>query len=74
MKLGSVQLAIFGCLGAAYFQNLQQLPGKVLLLGASVLIGVFLAVFGQVYQTGADAYNLFTMWALLILPSPTKKL
>jgi len=33
-----------------------------------VLVGVFLAVFGQVYQTGADAYQLFVGWALLILP------
>ncbi|MEQ1790215.1 MAG: DUF2157 domain-containing protein [Rickettsiales bacterium] len=68
MKLGSVQLAILVCIAAAYFQKLEQLPGKVLLLGASVLVGVFLAVFGQVYQTGADAYNLFIMWAALILP------
>jgi len=29
--------------------------------------GVFLAVFGQVYQTGADAYELFQGWLLLSL-------
>jgi uncharacterized membrane protein len=29
---------------------------------------VFLAIFGQIYQTGADTYELFTGWALLILP------
>ena len=68
MKLGSLQLAILGCLGASYFYGLARLSGKIMLLSASVLVGVFLAVFGQIYQTGADAYNLFMMWALLILP------
>lgn len=68
IKLGSIQVSILGCLGAAYFYGLQQQSGKILLLSASVLVGVFLAVFGQIYQTGADAYNLFMMWALLTLP------
>ena len=68
MKLGSIQISILGCLGASYFYGLQRLSGKILLLSSSVLVGVFLAVFGQIYQTGADAYNLFMMWALLTLP------
>lgn len=68
MKLGSIQLAILGCFGALYFCGLAYLSGKIMLLSASVLVGVFLAVFGQIYQTGADAYNLFMMWALFILP------
>lgn len=68
MKLGSIQLAVLGCLGASYFYGFGRLSGKIMLLSASVLVGVFLAVFGQIYQTGADAYNLFMMWALFILP------
>jgi uncharacterized membrane protein len=68
MKLGSIQIAIFACLAVSYFYGLQRLSGKILLLSAAVLVGVFLAVFGQIYQAGADAYNLFMMWALLILP------
>lgn len=68
MKLGSIQTAILACLALSYFYGLQRLSGKILLLSAAVLVGVFLAVFGQIYQTGADAYNLFMMWALLILP------
>jgi len=68
MKLGSIQVSMLGCLGASYFYGLQRLSGKVLLLSSSVLVGVFLAVFGQIYQTGADAYNLFMIWALLTLP------
>jgi uncharacterized membrane protein len=33
-----------------------------------MLIGVFLAVFGQIYQTGADAWELFAAWAVMIIP------
>jgi uncharacterized membrane protein len=66
VKLGSVQLAILACLAAAYIYGLDRLSGKIALLSASVLLGGFLAVFGQIYQTGADSYTLFMMWALLI--------
>jgi uncharacterized membrane protein len=65
VKFASVQSGILICLVAALYRTLDRLSGKVLLLSASVLIGVFFAVFGQIYQTGADAYQLFMMWAIL---------
>jgi uncharacterized membrane protein len=61
---GSVLLALAGGTWAGFDRFL----GKILLLAASALVGVFLGVFGQVYQTGADSYELFVAWALLILP------
>lgn len=42
--------------------------GRAALLGAAVLPGVLLAVYGQVYQTGADPYGLFLTWCLLVTP------
>jgi uncharacterized membrane protein len=60
--------SVFVALAAATWAGFDRLLGKVLLLAASALVGVFLAVFGQVYQTGADAYELFAMWAVLIIP------
>lgn len=39
---------------------------NTLLTGASILVGVLFAVFGQVYQTGANAYDLFLNWVLCI--------
>jgi uncharacterized membrane protein len=30
-------------------------------------VGVLQAVFGQIYETGADSYVLFLIWALLII-------
>jgi len=41
---------------------------QLLLLIASVITGSLLALFGQVYQTGADTWQLFFAWALLITP------
>jgi uncharacterized membrane protein len=38
-----------------------------LILSASVLTGVLLAVYGQIYQTGADVHELFRGWAFLIV-------
>lgn len=34
---------------------------------SGIMIGLSMAVIGQVYQTGADAYSLFTTWAILLL-------
>lgn len=68
VKLGSVELALVACLAGSFRRGFRGLPGRLLLLSASLLVGVFLAVFGQIYQTGADAYTLFLSWAGLILP------
>jgi uncharacterized membrane protein len=39
---------------------------NVILTGASVLVGVLFAVFGQIYQTGANAYDFFLAWAIFV--------
>lgn len=38
------------------------------LLLATLALGALLAFVGQTYQTGADAWQLFALWALLALP------
>lgn len=35
---------------------------------AAVLVGALFALIGQTYQTGADPWQLFAVWAVLILP------
>ena len=60
--------AVLASLLGATWVGFENFAGKVLLLATSALVGVFLAVFGQIYQTGADSYQLFTAWAVLILP------
>ncbi len=44
------------------------LVSQVALLVASIFLGVLLAFFGQTYQTGADTWQLFFTWAVLIIP------
>ena len=50
------------------FRQRYKLIRQLLLLVASVITGSLLALFGQVYQTGADTWQLFFSWALLITP------
>lgn len=35
---------------------------------SGVMLGLSLAVIGQIYQTGADSYLLFLVWGILLLP------
>ncbi|WP_454723291.1 MULTISPECIES: DUF2157 domain-containing protein [Cupriavidus] len=44
------------------------MAARAALCGAQVVAGVLLAVIGQVYQSGADAWQLFALWALLAVP------
>ncbi|WP_019672733.1 DUF4401 domain-containing protein [Psychrobacter lutiphocae] len=64
---GALSLSIIGYIILAY-QRRFQLAQQLLLLAACVLTGSLLALFGQTYQTGADTWQLFFNWALLIIP------
>ena len=66
LKFGLIEAAIVGAVIMAWQQGLDRLTGKTALLMAAMLVGALFAVFGQVYQTGADAYTLFLNWMLLI--------
>lgn len=66
VKLGIVEFLILLAVIAASIAGLDKLPGKITLTVAGVLIGALFAVFGQVYQTGADSYRLFLIWAVLM--------
>lgn len=66
-KLGVLEAGIAGAALFAWFRGLDDLVGKSMLLVASLLIGPLLAVYGQIYQTGADPYELFLGWALLAM-------
>ncbi len=68
MKLGLLQCAVIGAVVFAAVAGLRSTFGKFALFSASFLTGVFLAIIGQTYQTGADPYELFLAWAALITP------
>lgn len=52
----------------AVWRGLDSLEGKLALVLASLCVGPLLAVYGQTYQTGADAWELFRAWTLAIVP------
>lgn len=66
-KLGLLLAAILAACIAAWRLG-EGLAGQFALLFAAVLVGPLLAVYGQAYQTGADPYELFLGWSLLVLP------
>lgn len=65
-KLGLVGGLFVGVVAGAWWKGTTSMAGQAWLVGAAVLVGVWLGVFGQLYQTGADAWNLFALWAMLI--------
>jgi uncharacterized membrane protein len=67
-KLGLVQTLVIAALGVVAWVGLDRAGGKAALLAAAVLVGALLALVGQIYQTGADTFELFAAWGLAILP------
>lgn len=67
-RFGLIQLGILIIAAFASRYGLERLTGQLALLATAILVGVLLAVFGQIYQTGADAFELFLTWAVLIIP------
>jgi uncharacterized membrane protein len=67
-RLGIVTTSIASSSAVAVRLGLDRLAGKAALTLSGLLIGPVLAVYGQIYQTGADNHELFVGWALLLLP------
>ncbi|WP_424246019.1 putative membrane protein [Elusimicrobium posterum] len=64
---GAAALFVLSALGV-WRKGLDTNAGQAFGFAACFFTGAFLAVFGQVYQTGANAFDLFFGWMLLILP------
>ena len=68
VKFALIQAGIAGSALLAWRLGIDSMGGKAALFSSAFLVGILFAVFGQVYQTGADPYGLFVAWAILILP------
>lgn len=68
LRFGILQAALVSAVGVAVWGKANPLLVSVALTAASLLVGVLLALFGQVYQTGADPWQLFFIWAVFTLP------
>lgn len=60
LLLGSALLSVHFAAREKLRQSLDTVSG--------LMLGLSLAVIGQIYQTGADSYQLFLLWVLLLLP------
>jgi uncharacterized membrane protein len=65
-KIGLIELLVILTVCFVLFSKLKEDIKNILLTGASILVGVLFAVFGQIYQTGADAYDFFLGWTISV--------
>lgn len=69
-KLGKIGIAALGVAAPvtlSLLPNLSELLRKSLLTTGAFLVGPLFGVLGQIYQTGANAYDLFFAWTLFIV-------
>jgi uncharacterized membrane protein len=65
-KFALIEGAIVVAVAATARRGIDSAAGRATLFAAAFLVGVLFAVYGQIYQTGADPFGLFLVWALLI--------
>lgn len=66
VKIGLIEMLIVVATLVVLGSKLSLDVKNIVLAGASVLVGVLFAVFGQIYQTGANAYDFFLGWTIAI--------
>lgn len=66
VKLGLTEGLIIVTTALALYPKISANFRNIILTGASVLVGVLFAVFGQIYQTGANAYDFFLAWTIFV--------
>lgn len=67
-KFALAEGMIVAALAAIAWLGLERIAGKAALLAAALFTGALLALIGQTYQTGADTFELFAVWAAAVLP------
>lgn len=67
-KFGMVQVLIVLATVVYWKLGTEKPAAKLSLVMACIFLGVLLALYGQTYQTGADTWQLFFSWAVLMLP------
>ncbi len=68
VKFVLIQGGIAGTALLVWRLGIDSMGGRTALFASAFLIGILFAVFGQVYQTGADPFGLFVAWSIFILP------
>lgn len=66
LKFGIIIALIIICGALSLWRGPDSLTGGLSLLACGLLAGPLLAVYGQYYQTGADAWELFRAWSFFL--------
>lgn len=66
-KMGLIVAPLVSLVLFAAFSKWDPVVRKTLLTTACIMTGVLFAVFGQVYQTGANAFDFFLAWSVFTL-------
>lgn len=67
-KFGIIGAAMLAAAAFPLFRGINSTAGSLGLLACGILGGALMAVYGQVYQTGANAWELFRSWAIFLIP------
>ena len=67
-KIGLAVAALGSSVLAAMLLPPRSTGWHAALLAAALATGALFALIGQIYQTGADAWELFAAWAVMMLP------
>ena len=67
VKIGLIEVLVIACGCYAVFSRSRPFVRNMVLTAAAILTGALFAVYGQIYQTGADAYDFFFGWAAAML-------
>ncbi|MBC5774260.1 DUF2157 domain-containing protein [Pontibacter sp. KCTC 32443] len=67
LKIGLVEVLLIAVAMLAVFTNWSKLVKNLLLIADVMLVGVLFAVYGQIYQTGANAYDFFLGWTIWVI-------
>ena len=65
-KIGLAEALIIATTSLVLFLKVNLNIRNVILTGAAALVGVLFAVYGQIYQTGANAYDFFLAWTVFV--------
>lgn len=66
VKIGLMEGLVIATTSIVLFSKIKLNIKNSILTGATILVGVLFAVFGQVYQTGANAYDFFLGWTMAV--------
>ena len=66
VKLGMIETLLVATTIMIILPGINETARNAILTGLSVLAGVLFAVFGQIYHTGANAFDFFMVWVIFI--------